>query len=156
MPQLTLDDVTTITFPPYTTSLEVLWWTVQAITLPGGAISSSIGSIRTIKSTTISIPPLTTSVLDMWHWPVTQTDISSTTYMVMSSILPPLFMITNSVPAGAVAPPQNTGSGHQAGQPEAPHNIGEGGHLFVVVTSLLQTAVNLLKGAVNLLEAAVN
>lgn len=76
--------------------------------------------------------------------------------MVMSSILPPLFMITNSVPAGAVAPPQNTGSGHQAGQPEAPHNIGEGGHLFVVVTSLLQTAVNLLKGAVNLLEAAVN
>lgn len=127
MPRLTLDDVTTITFPPYTTSLEVLWWTVQAITLPGGAISSSIGSVRTIQSTTISIPPLTTSALDMWHWPVTQIDISSTTYMVMSSILPPPFMITNSVPAGAVAPPQNTGSGHQAGQPEAPHNIGEGG-----------------------------
>ncbi|EFR05219.1 bacteriodes thetaiotaomicron symbiotic chitinase [Nannizzia gypsea CBS 118893] len=125
MPRLTLDEVTTITFPPYTTSLEVLWWTAQAITLPGGAISSSIGSVRTIQPTTITIPPLTTSVLDMWHWPVTQTDISSATYVVVSSILPPPFMITNSVPSGAVPPPQNRGNS-QVGQPGNPHSIGVG------------------------------
>ncbi|KAM5499911.1 putative chitinase [Microsporum canis] len=111
MPRLTLDKVTTITFPLYTTSLEVLWWTAQAITLPGGAISSSIGSMRTIQTTTITIPPLITSVLDMWHWPVTETDLSSTTYVVVSSILPPPFMITNSLPSDAVAPPRNTGAG---------------------------------------------
>ncbi|EFE38061.1 class V chitinase, putative [Trichophyton verrucosum HKI 0517] len=91
MPRLTLDEVTTITFPPYTTSLEVLWWTAQAITLPGGAISSSIGYI--FNNTRSNQQHFTTPVL-----------------------------ITNSVPAGAVAPPQNTGSGHQAGQPEVPHS----------------------------------
>ncbi|KAF3480778.1 uncharacterized protein GIQ15_06125 [Arthroderma uncinatum] len=82
MPRLTLDKVTTITFPPYVTSLEVAWWTASAITLPGGAISSSIWQVKTIQTTTLTIPPLTTSVLDMWNWPVTKSGLSSTTYVV--------------------------------------------------------------------------
>ncbi|KAK2853243.1 hypothetical protein FQN49_005269, partial [Arthroderma sp. PD_2] len=127
MPRLTLDKVTTITFPPYETSLEVVWWTASAITLPGGAISSSIGIVKTVQTTTLTIPPLTTSVLDMWDWPVTETSLSSTTYAIMSRILPPPFVITNNVPHNAVPPPQATGGGQHGGQPNPPHVTNVGG-----------------------------
>lgn len=57
MPPISLSSATTITFPPYTTSLEVAWPTTSVVTLPGGERSTSTGYSRTIQETVLSIPP---------------------------------------------------------------------------------------------------
>ncbi|KAI1157988.1 glycoside hydrolase superfamily [Nemania serpens] len=89
LPPLTLSTTTTITFPPYVTSLDVAW-------------STSTGWTRTVQTTTLTIPPITTTLIPAWSYtvsslPTTTTShpsISSTFYPT-SSILPPPFVITD-------------------------------------------------------------
>ncbi|RJE24641.1 chitinase [Aspergillus sclerotialis] len=93
-PPLTLSTPTTISFEPYTTSLEVVWVTTAVTTVDGGAVSTSTGYSRTIQTTTLTVPPVTTTAIDAWNWNITQTSAESK-YTLSSSILPPPFRITN-------------------------------------------------------------
>lgn len=108
LPPVQLPTPTTITFPPYVTSLEVGW-------------SVSSGWTRTTRSTTLTIPPVTASSIPVWSYVISALIPSETTgdegvpgssttgnegvtgptsYGVMSSfyptssILPPPFVIT--------------------------------------------------------------
>ncbi|KKZ62236.1 chitinase [[Emmonsia] crescens] len=98
MPPISLATPTTITLPPYTTSLEVAWPTTRLVTLPGGSLSTSTGLARTIQTTTLTITPITTSKINLWNWEITDPEASSATYALISSILPPPFVITDKVP----------------------------------------------------------
>ncbi|KAI1373409.1 hypothetical protein F4677DRAFT_448485 [Hypoxylon crocopeplum] len=87
LPPLQLSATTTITFPPYVTSLDVAW-------------STSTGWTHIIQTTTLTIPPVMTTLIPVWSYTVTQsttgspsgTSISSTFYPT-SSVLPPPFVI---------------------------------------------------------------
>lgn len=96
LPPLVLSSVTTITFPLFTTSLEVAWLTSQVMTLANGDVSTSTGYDRITETTTLTIPPVTTSLIDLWNVnvTVTETDTSSVFY-ITSSVLPPPFTITD-------------------------------------------------------------
>ncbi|KAG5290027.1 class V chitinase [Histoplasma ohiense] len=98
MPPISFSTPTTISLPPYTTSLEVVWPTTQLVTLPGGSISASTGLARTVQTTTLTIPPITTSEINLWNWKVTDLNASKASYSLISSILPPPFVITDSIP----------------------------------------------------------
>ncbi|CAJ2504363.1 Uu.00g117570.m01.CDS01 [Anthostomella pinea] len=88
LPPLTLSTTTTITFPPYVTSLDVAW-------------SISTGWTRKVETTTLTIPPITTTLIPAWSYtvtsPVTGTPDPSeiSTFYPTSSILPPQFIITD-------------------------------------------------------------
>lgn len=85
LPPLVLAAETTITFPPYITSLDVAW-------------SGSTGWTSIVETTTLTIPPVTTSVIDVWEYTVTDSNSDSTavsSFFVTSSVLPPPFVITN-------------------------------------------------------------
>ena len=84
-PPLILPTVTTITFPPYITSLDVAW-------------SASTGWTSTVETTTLTIPPVTTTAINAWEYTVTDTNTASTVtsyFYVTSSVLPPPFVITD-------------------------------------------------------------
>ncbi|OJD14111.1 hypothetical protein AJ78_05511 [Emergomyces pasteurianus Ep9510] len=98
MPPISFDTPTTISLPPYTTSLEIAWPTTQLVTLSGGSVSTVTGLARTIQTTTITIPPITTSRIELWNWKVTDPEASSAKYTLISSILPPPFVITDKLP----------------------------------------------------------
>ena len=97
LPPLTLEKSTTITFPLYTTSLEVGWYTTKLQTLKNGDVSTSKGYTRTTQTTTLTIPPLTTDQIEVWNVKISSaSDTKSTEVIsVTSSILPPPFIITN-------------------------------------------------------------
>ncbi|KAI1749014.1 hypothetical protein F4782DRAFT_514853 [Xylaria castorea] len=89
LPPLTLSTTTTITFPPYVTSLDVAW-------------STSTGWTRTIQTTTLTIPPIKTTLIPVWSYTVSSLDSTitpnpstSSTFYPTSSILPPPFVITD-------------------------------------------------------------
>lgn len=85
LPPLVLPTPSTITFPPYVTSLDVAW-------------SEPTGWTSTVETTTLSIPPVTTTAINVWEYSVTGTDSASTvtsSFYVTSSILPPPFVITD-------------------------------------------------------------
>lgn len=110
LPPISLESDTTITFPPYTTSLEVAWPTTSVVTLEDGSVSTSAGLGRTIQTTTLTIPPITTSMINVWNWPVPEDDDSNDHIEVMSSILPPPFIITEHPPHMAGNPSQTPGT----------------------------------------------
>ncbi|KAI1097516.1 glycosyl hydrolases family 18-domain-containing protein [Jackrogersella minutella] len=87
LPPLQLSTTTTITFPPYVTSLDVAW-------------STSTGWTHIIQTTTLTIPPVTTTLISVWSYTVTGSVSESTsgasissTFYPTSSILPPPFVI---------------------------------------------------------------
>ncbi|KAM3067387.1 hypothetical protein ACMFMF_009878 [Clarireedia jacksonii] len=85
LPPLELPSPTTITFPPYTTSLEVAW-------------SESGKLTTTIQNTVLTIPPVTTTKIEVWAYPVTNSNNASTItspFYVTSSVRPPPFTITD-------------------------------------------------------------
>lgn len=85
LPPLLLPTATTITFPPYVTSLDIAW-------------SVSTGWTSIIKKTTLTIPPVTTTVINVWEYTVTDTKSALTvtsSFYVTSSVLPPTFIITD-------------------------------------------------------------
>ncbi|KAL8713553.1 MAG: hypothetical protein Q9220_002415 [cf. Caloplaca sp. 1 TL-2023] len=94
LPPITLPSATTITFPLWTTSLEVAWRTTTVTTLPNGQVSTSTGIQRITERTTLTIPPLTTNQIDVWNINISA-GVSSTIIYPTSSILPPPFTITD-------------------------------------------------------------
>ncbi|KAI8625119.1 hypothetical protein F5Y19DRAFT_277848 [Xylariaceae sp. FL1651] len=85
LPPLPLATPSTVTFPPYTTSLEVAW-------------STSGSWTRITETTTLNIPPLVISSIPVWEYTVTDTDTATTvlsTFYVTESIRPPPFTITD-------------------------------------------------------------
>lgn len=100
LPPSTLTTATTITFPPYVTSLEVGW--ITTVVIAGSTSSSFTGFVTT---TTLSIPPVTTSVIQFWNVNVTSGKNSFTIYPT-SSIVPPPFIITDKYPAGVTNAPE--------------------------------------------------
>ena len=100
LPPITLPTLTTITFPPYETSLHVAWPVTKTMTLSPGAVTTSAAFDRTVINTTITVPPITTSIIDVWNWKISDSNVKTSTYRVTRSILPPPFVIT-------VAPDEN-------------------------------------------------
>lgn len=92
LPPLTLSKPTTISFPLYTTSLEVARKTTTIVTV-NGKVSTSTGYDRVTQTTTLTIPPVTTDRIDFWN--VNITGGTSSVFHATSSILPPPFVITN-------------------------------------------------------------
>lgn len=89
LPPLQLSTTTTITFPPYVTSLDVAW----PVTTGG-----STGWTHIVQTTTLTIPPVTTTVISFWDYTLTGSNTASTastTFYPTRSILPPPFTITN-------------------------------------------------------------
>ena len=93
LPPLTLSSTTTITFPPFTTSLEIAWKTSSVITADGH-VSTSTGFDRIIQTTVLSIPPVTTDKIDLWNVNITA-GVQSSVIEITRSILPPPFTITD-------------------------------------------------------------
>ncbi|KAL8704001.1 MAG: hypothetical protein Q9201_002833 [Fulgogasparrea decipioides] len=97
LPPLTLTKPTIITFPPLTTSLEVVHKTTKVVTSKGKK-STSTSYDRSTQTTTITIPPVTTDKIDFWN--VVVTSGGKPTIHPTSSILPPPFVITNDRKSG--------------------------------------------------------
>lgn len=95
LPPITLSTITTITFPLYTTSLEVAWKTTSVTTLPGGQVSTITVYDRTTVKTTLTLPPMTTNQIDVWNVNITA-GVTGSLLTVTRSILPPPFTITDS------------------------------------------------------------
>lgn len=92
-PPRTLAQPTTITFPPFRTSIERGGFKTTSWTLAGKATTTSVFQTITI-STLITVPPLTTSVIGHWRTYITSgKDESSTTIWPYTSIRPPPFTI---------------------------------------------------------------
>lgn len=93
LPPLTLSFPTTISFPPWTTTLEVGWTTTA--TLTNGTITSVSTFYTTIsESTVLTVPPLTTSIIDIWNT-IIPVNVTSTIIYPTSSVLPPSMVITD-------------------------------------------------------------
>ncbi|PSR80523.1 glycosyl hydrolases family 18-domain-containing protein [Coniella lustricola] len=85
LPPYSLAQPTTITFPLYTTSLDVAW-------------SESTGWTSIVETTTLTIPPVTTSLIEVWEFTWTDTNTATTvfqTFSPTSSVRPPPFTITD-------------------------------------------------------------
>ncbi|MCJ1283616.1 hypothetical protein MMC26_002947 [Xylographa opegraphella] len=85
LPPLILSTPTTISFPLYTTSLDVAW-------------SASTGWTSIVETTVITIPPVTTTAIDVWEITVSDTNSATavvSSFWVTSSVLPPPFKITD-------------------------------------------------------------
>ena len=94
LPPITLPTPTTITFPPYETSLHVAWPVTKTMTIAPGAVTTSAGFDRTVITTTITVPPVTTSIIDVWNWKISDRDVKKSTHKVTKSILASPFVIT--------------------------------------------------------------
>ncbi|KAL8672053.1 MAG: hypothetical protein Q9168_003480 [Polycauliona sp. 1 TL-2023] len=96
LPPYQLPSATTITFPPYTTTLGVAWLTTAVTTAPGGAVSTVSTYTRTLQKTVLTIPPLTTTAIEVWNVRITGSDRpSSLSLDITSSVAPPPFQITD-------------------------------------------------------------
>ncbi|KAL8987417.1 MAG: hypothetical protein Q9169_008701, partial [Polycauliona sp. 2 TL-2023] len=96
LPPYQLSFTTTITFPPYTTILDVAWLTTAVTTAPDGAISTVESYDRTLQETVLTIPPIITTAIEVWN--IRLTDLnqpSSLSFDITSSVAPPPFQITD-------------------------------------------------------------
>ncbi|KAK2074979.1 hypothetical protein P8C59_009144 [Phyllachora maydis] len=85
LPPRPLPTRSTVTFPLYTTSLDVAW-------------STSTGWTRIRQTTTLTIPPLVVTEIPVWAYTVTDTDTATVilkTFYITESIRPPPFTITD-------------------------------------------------------------
>lgn len=115
MPPRVLDKPTTMSFPPYETSLEVAWWETST-TMVSGTVSTSTWLEKTVQTTTLTIPPLTTTAIGVWNWNITGVNSDkSTKYTLTESIHPPPFVITHH-------PPRKTGNGPENDTPGTTSN----------------------------------
>ncbi|KAI9798404.1 MAG: hypothetical protein M1833_004798 [Piccolia ochrophora] len=95
LPPYPLGGVTTISFPPLSTSLAVALPVVRTVTLPDGSVSLETGRTTVTQATVINIPPVTTSAIEVYAFSVSDKDAPSLAYTVTRSILPPPFTITD-------------------------------------------------------------
>jgi glucan 1,3-beta-glucosidase len=97
LPPITLSTPTTISFPLWTTSLEVGWTTTDTITT---TVSGSTATITTryytyiIETTTLTIPPLITTLIPVWNTEILG-NVTSAIIWPTSSILPPPILVTD-------------------------------------------------------------
>jgi hypothetical protein len=91
LPPRTLGTPTTITFDPFTTSLERGSLKTTTWTVAGEETVTAVFE-TTIITTVITVPPLTTSVIDYWDINITAPGFSGT-FFPRTSILPPPFTI---------------------------------------------------------------
>ncbi|WPH01842.1 Hypothetical protein R9X50_00469600 [Acrodontium crateriforme] len=108
LPPITLSAPTTISIPPWTTTIEVGWTTTTAITTSGVTITSSFFTSIT-ETTVITIPPVTTTEIPIWNvvipsggsgpvaGPTTTTTTTPAAILIFptSSITPPPIVITD-------------------------------------------------------------
>ncbi|THZ35414.1 pectin lyase-like protein [Aureobasidium pullulans] len=98
LPPFQLSTTTTITFPLYTTSLNVAWTTTVTYTDTSGRKTSSKTVTRTVQTTTLTIPAVTTTAIPYWEVPFpnpTAKDPNNTVIYVTESIQPSPFVITD-------------------------------------------------------------
>lgn len=93
-PPLILKEQTTISFPPYTTTLEIVWTETITITDDEGETSTSESLQRYIQTTTLKIPPILTTEIPFWNTHISSEN-NATILWLTSSIQPPPFTITN-------------------------------------------------------------
>ncbi|KAI4724637.1 pectin lyase-like protein [Aureobasidium sp. EXF-10728] len=98
LPPYQLSTTTTISFPPFTTSLDVAWTTTLTFKGSDGKTTTSKTVTRTIQRTTLSIPPVTTTAIPFWEVPYpnpTANDPNGTVIYITQSIQPTPFVITD-------------------------------------------------------------
>ncbi|KAK5653721.1 hypothetical protein OQA88_8752 [Cercophora sp. LCS_1] len=98
LPSSTLSTRTTISIPPYRTSLEIGWMTTTNV---GGSVRTVYTA--TTVTTTITVPAITTSVIGFSNVFVTATRNVPSTIMGIPSVSPPPFVITPVRPPGVTA-----------------------------------------------------
>ncbi|KAL8651232.1 MAG: hypothetical protein Q9226_004788, partial [Calogaya cf. arnoldii] len=96
LPPYQLSTTTTITFPPYKTTLDVAWLTTVVTTASGGAVMTIESYTRTLQKTVLTIPPVITTAIDVWNIRLTGSERpTSLAIDVTSSVSPPPFQITD-------------------------------------------------------------
>ncbi|KAI1378301.1 pectin lyase-like protein [Hypoxylon crocopeplum] len=96
LPPIILSTLTTITFPPSTTSLEVGWSTTV----------STVDYVSVTVNTTLTVPPLTTSIIS-WSNILIPPNVTSSVLIPSWSIVPPPFVITDDSAINGTIHPQN-------------------------------------------------
>jgi hypothetical protein len=92
LPESQLSAPTTVTFPPFVTTLEVGW-------------TGSDGFTAITTTTTLSIPDYTATVISFYNINITS-GVASTINYPTTSISPPAFSIVNTYPSGITAAPE--------------------------------------------------
>jgi chitinase len=92
LPPFILPTATTITFLPYSTSLEIAW-TTTLTTQGSDQSTTTITTIaRTVVTTILMPPPVTTTEINFWNTAI-EDSANITAIWVTTSILPPPFTI---------------------------------------------------------------
>lgn len=94
LPPFILPTPTTVTFHPYSTSLEVAWTTTLTTTDSDQSTTTITTIARTIVTTTLTIPPVTTTEINFWNTAIPNST-NVTAIWLTTSILPPPFTITD-------------------------------------------------------------
>ncbi|KAI5868058.1 pectate lyase superfamily protein-domain-containing protein [Durotheca rogersii] len=105
LPPVTLSSLTTITFPPSTTSLEVGWITPTFYTGNDDETTSTDEYTSITVTTVLSIPALTTSIIPLSNVPIPP-GVDSSIIQPVPSIVPPPFVITDN------PDPESDGASH--------------------------------------------
>ncbi|KAH3052098.1 hypothetical protein KXW01_000618 [Aspergillus fumigatus] len=98
-PPMPLSTPTTITFPPWTTTISYSSLTTRTSTLSDGTTSTYPAYVYESWLTVITIPPLTTTAIDVWGVSLPSSASSSSTggpvpIILTSSVQPPPFTVT--------------------------------------------------------------
>ncbi|KAF4223780.1 hypothetical protein CNMCM8980_010274 [Aspergillus fumigatiaffinis] len=98
-PPMPLSTPTTITFPPWTTTISYSSLTTRTSTLSDGTTSTYPAYVYESWLTAITIPPLTTTAINVWGVSLPSSSSSSSTdgpvpIILTSSVQPPPFTIT--------------------------------------------------------------
>jgi hypothetical protein len=92
LPPTTLGSPTTITFPLYTTTLEVGWFDTKTYTTSG--TKKVVTEYRKATETTvIRVPPITTTRIEIWNVIIEEGESSKTFYPKSSVSIPPITII---------------------------------------------------------------
>lgn len=92
LPPTTLNSPTTITFPPYTTSLEIGWFETNTYS-PGGTKITVTEYRSATETTVIRVPPITTTRIEVWNVIVKEGETSKTFYPKTSISIPPITIV---------------------------------------------------------------
>ena len=122
LPPSVLAAPTTITFPPFVTTLEVGWITTYVVTEADGSVQTSSSFLAITTTTTLSIPDLTTTAINFWNVEISSSQDATLIYPT-TSILPPAFIITDTYPAGITEPAAT----RTINPPAYPYSAGQGG-----------------------------
>jgi hypothetical protein len=109
LPPITLSNPTTISFPLWTTSIEVGWTTVSTLSTSNAVITTTFYTSIEVN-TTLTIPPITTTLIPIWNTIIQDNVTSAIIYPTSSILPPPIVIIDNPNPlkqSGVTHPPQS-------------------------------------------------